>query len=238
MPFCLKKKCLSSSHETGLAIAVHYTNDVIRVSRASEVCLQLSESSFLWFSAGWRFRSWEDSGEGNWGGLTCHWKKPYNQAGSISVTFNNQRAIRRQLGTQIIHISPSCLASRPSCLKISWESFHQTGKPNTNYINYGSSKKWDTLPFRCPTSLLKMVPFPAVPQSLVHPWGTSGWMHQKAYLTETTHQQVKYTYCTWNKHVRQIPNTAYSRRFKRIKHDILHSYRYQCVISKGNHTTL
>lgn len=38
MPFCLqlRKKCLSSSHETGLAIAVHYTNNVVRVSRATQ----------------------------------------------------------------------------------------------------------------------------------------------------------------------------------------------------------
>lgn len=41
----VKKKCLSSSRETGLAIAVHYTKDVIRVSRATEVYLQLSEST-------------------------------------------------------------------------------------------------------------------------------------------------------------------------------------------------
>lgn len=40
----VKKKCLSSSHKTGLAIAVYYTNSVIGVSRAGEVFLQLLET--------------------------------------------------------------------------------------------------------------------------------------------------------------------------------------------------
>lgn len=40
----VKKTCLSSSHKTGLAIAVHYTNSMIGVSRASKVFLQLFET--------------------------------------------------------------------------------------------------------------------------------------------------------------------------------------------------
>lgn len=34
----IRKKCLSSSHETGLAITVHYTDNVRCVSRATEFC--------------------------------------------------------------------------------------------------------------------------------------------------------------------------------------------------------
>lgn len=45
----VKKKCLSSSHETGLAIAVHHTNNVTRVSRATKCYLQPSEQFLVLF---------------------------------------------------------------------------------------------------------------------------------------------------------------------------------------------
>lgn len=213
MPFCLQsRKSACPAHETGLAIAVHYTNNVIRVSRATEFCLQLSESSFLHFSARWWVSGKQiNSGEANWGGLACHWEKPY-QAGSITDTFNNHQVIWRRLGTEIIHNFQSCLASWSSCLKSTGCLPSKKESRTQTVLTTDLLKKWDTLPFRCPASLQEMIPFPAVPQSPVHPWGTSGWMHRRAYLKETKWQQVKYT--SWNNILehRPTPNAAYGSK--------------------------
>ena len=54
--------------------------------------------------------------------------------------------------------------------------------------NYRCSQEGDTLPFRWASCLQeKVLPsHPAVPQSQVHPWGTSGLESQRACLTRTT----------------------------------------------------
>lgn len=123
------------------------------------------------------------------------------------VTFNNQQAIQRQLGTHHSYF-PHPVRPADPCVLNQPRVPPTKRKANTNYINYWFSKKWDTLPFRCPSSLLQL-PFPADPQSSVHPLGTSSLLIQRAYLTnsmETSQEHRRHLIRTW--HHRHTPTAA------------------------------